>query len=108
MITELLFRDDAYLRTATARVLTVGERGIELDRTIFYPQGGGQAGDTGTLVRANGERVESSCEVHFGWALQGRAIQDVWIVPAREGRAEGEGDRMYGTTLRIYDPAKSN
>jgi Ser-tRNA(Ala) deacylase AlaX len=57
MTTELLFRDDAYLRTASARVVAVHERGIELDRTIFYPQGGGQVGDSGTLVRANGERI---------------------------------------------------
>jgi misacylated tRNA(Ala) deacylase len=57
MTTELLFREDAYLKTATARVLSVSERGIELDRTAFYPLGGGQAGDTGVLVRENGERI---------------------------------------------------
>ncbi|MGH8288421.1 MAG: alanyl-tRNA editing protein [Steroidobacteraceae bacterium] len=57
MTTELLFRDDAYLRNATARVVAVRERGIELDRTIFYPLGGGQPGDTGVLVRASGERI---------------------------------------------------
>jgi len=57
MSTELLFRDDAYLRSAAARVLAADVRGIELDRTLFYPLGGGQAGDTGALVRANGERV---------------------------------------------------
>ncbi len=57
MPTELLFRDDAYLKSATARVVAVHERGIELDRTIFYPLGGGQPGDTGVLVRSNGERV---------------------------------------------------
>ncbi len=56
-MTELLFRDDAYLSTAGARVVAVDERGIELDRTIFYPLGGGQPGDTGVLVRTNGEQV---------------------------------------------------
>jgi misacylated tRNA(Ala) deacylase len=57
MPTEFLFRDDAYLRSASARVVAVSERGIELDRTLFYPQGGGQAGDSGVLQRGNGERV---------------------------------------------------
>jgi misacylated tRNA(Ala) deacylase len=57
MSSALLFREDAYLRTATARVLAVSERGVELDRTVFYPQGGGQAGDTGALTRATGERL---------------------------------------------------
>jgi misacylated tRNA(Ala) deacylase len=57
MTTELLFRDDAYLRSATARVLAVSERGIELDRTVFYPQGGGQAGDTGTMLGAHGDAI---------------------------------------------------
>jgi misacylated tRNA(Ala) deacylase len=57
MDTELLFREDAYLRSATARVCAVHERGLELDRTIFYPLGGGQPGDSGVLVRENGERI---------------------------------------------------
>jgi len=55
--TDLLFRGDAYLKSAEARVIAVGERGIELDATIFYPLGGGQPGDTGALVRASGERI---------------------------------------------------
>jgi misacylated tRNA(Ala) deacylase len=57
MSSELLFRDDAYRKSAEACVVRADERGIELDRTIFYPLGGGQPGDTGALVRANGERI---------------------------------------------------
>jgi len=57
MTTELLFRDDAYLKSCPARVTAVTERGIELDRTVFYPAGGGQAGDTGWLRRADGLAV---------------------------------------------------
>ena len=55
MATEWLFRDDAYLREASARVVAVHDRAVVLDRTIFYPQGGGQVGDAGVLVRENGE-----------------------------------------------------
>ena len=57
MACELLFRDDAYLRTCAARVTAVSEHGIELDRTVFYPRGGGQPGDTGALRRADGVTV---------------------------------------------------
>jgi len=58
MPAELLFRTDAYLKSIRARVVAVHERGIELDRTIFYPLGGGQPGDTGVLLRPDGERIE--------------------------------------------------
>ncbi len=56
-MTELLFRDDAYLKTATARVVAARDGKVELDRTIFYPLGGGQPGDTGFLIRDNGSRI---------------------------------------------------
>ena len=46
-------------------------------------------------------------EVHFAWVLEGRAIQDVWIMPRISDR-KSDSDRannMYGTTLRVWDPA---
>ncbi|MCL4746163.1 MAG: alanyl-tRNA editing protein [Burkholderiaceae bacterium] len=57
MPTERLFVDDAYLKQCEARVVAITERGIELDRTVFYPAGGGQPGDFGTLLRADGATV---------------------------------------------------
>jgi misacylated tRNA(Ala) deacylase len=48
-LAELLFRDDPYLKACEATVVSVHEGAVELDRTIFYPLGGGQAGDTGKL-----------------------------------------------------------
>ncbi len=53
-MTEEVFREDATLLHCEATVLTVDASGIVLDRTVFYPLGGGQAGDTGTLTAANG------------------------------------------------------
>ena len=56
-MTELLFREDAYLRSCPARVIGADGRGIRLDRTVFYPMGGGQPGDAGTLRLASGEAI---------------------------------------------------
>jgi len=57
-------------------VIAVTERGIELDRTVFYPLGGGQMGDTGVLLRANGERVA------IADTRKGEAIDSVLHIPA--------------------------
>jgi misacylated tRNA(Ala) deacylase len=53
--TSLLFRDDPYLRRCETTVTAADERGLRLGATVFYPAGGGQPGDTGTLRFAGGE-----------------------------------------------------
>ena len=55
--------------------------------------------------RDDGATRRGGGEIHFGWVLAGRAIQDVWIVPPRDQQSEPPawGD-FYGTTLRVYDP----
>jgi len=75
-MTHLLFRDDAYLKTATAQVVAHHDRGLELSHTIFYPLGGGQPGDTGTLVRENGERIAVAD------TRKGNAVDSVVHIPA--------------------------
>jgi misacylated tRNA(Ala) deacylase len=54
--TEPLFQQDAYLKDCTASVLEAGADGVVLDRTVFYPLGGGQPGDTGWLQAPDGRR----------------------------------------------------
>jgi len=53
-VTEPLFQQDAYLRKCTAIVIEADEGVVVLDRTVFYPLGGGQPGDTGILRAADG------------------------------------------------------
>ena len=48
-MTEILFRDDSYLKECEAGVLAVDADAVILDRTIFYPMGGGQPGDSGRI-----------------------------------------------------------
>jgi hypothetical protein len=62
---------------------------------------------TGELSRyRDGKSVaKASVEAHFGWVLEGRAVQDVWITPARAARQAGgdAGLNWFGSTLRVFD-----
>ena len=56
-MTDELFREDASLRECSATVVALAEGGAILDRTVFYPLGGGQAGDRGALRLSDGRSV---------------------------------------------------
>lgn len=51
-MTQELFREDSYLRECDATVVAIDDGAVILDRTIFYPLGGGQQGDTGEITCA--------------------------------------------------------
>jgi len=73
---EPLFRDDGYMRSCNARVTQVDDRGIRLDRTVFYPMGGGQPGDTGVL------RLSSGASIAIVDTVKGALPDEVIHVPA--------------------------
>jgi hypothetical protein len=62
-----------------------------------------------TTILENGTTHRGHGEIHAGWVLQGRAIQDVWMIPRLADRKPGieqlaGAGNWYGSTLRIYDP----
>jgi misacylated tRNA(Ala) deacylase len=93
MATELLFRDDAYLAETTARVTGLTpEGGVVTDRTVFYATAGGQPGDRGVLVRADGS------EIALATAVYGQDKADIIHVPATPGALPEIGEEV---TLRL-------
>jgi misacylated tRNA(Ala) deacylase len=89
--TEVLFRDDSYLRAADARVVRINDRGgIVLDRTIFYATSGGQPGDTGFLERADGTRIA------VAGTITGESKEEILHIPAA-----GAGLPDVSETLRL-------
>jgi misacylated tRNA(Ala) deacylase len=87
-MTELIFRDDAYARSCSARVVGADARGVRLDRTVFYPTGGGQPGDTGVLRLTSGETIAIADTV------KGEAADEVIHVPAPGGALPAPGAEL--------------
>src|SRR3990167_6338942 len=80
-MTQDLFRQDAYLTECSATVTAIHEHGIVLDRSVFYPLGGGQAGDAGELVRLDGT-VITIADTRKGKDAEGRPTADIVHVPS--------------------------
>jgi misacylated tRNA(Ala) deacylase len=86
-MSTLLFRDDAYATDCAAVVTAVDERGIQLDRTVFYPAGGGQPGDAGTLRSALGD-------IPIANTVKGDGAETVIHVPAPGSRTPAAGEAV--------------
>jgi misacylated tRNA(Ala) deacylase len=96
-ISEEIFRADAYRKHCTATVLAVDEQGIVLDRTVFYPQGGGQAGDSGVLVLADGSEL-AIADTRKCKDGEGRPTHRICHVPA-EGQQQSMMNIRPGDTV---------
>lgn len=69
-MTENLFREDSYLQNCKATVLATDDESIVLDRTVFYPLGGGQPGDTGSISWNGGEATIVDTRYGEGGAIR--------------------------------------
>ncbi len=87
--TQELFREDSYANSCEAVVSGVNDRGgIILDRTVFYPAGGGQPGDAGILKRADG------AEVPIATTLCDKDSRDIIHVPSDATGAPAAGEKV--------------
>jgi misacylated tRNA(Ala) deacylase len=75
-MTDLVFRAEPYTKTCEAKVVSADERGIRLDRTVFYAESGGQMGDTGVLRLSDGKSIP------IANTIKGDSHDDVLHVPA--------------------------
>jgi misacylated tRNA(Ala) deacylase len=82
-MTQDLFRQNAYLTECTATVTAITPQGIVLDRTVFYPLGGGQAGDTGVLILADGSKI-TIADTRKGKAEDGSFTSEICHQPTPE------------------------
>ena len=80
-MTHDLFRQDAYLRECSAHITALTDAGIVLDQTVFYPLGGGQAGDSGALVLADGIEI-AIADTRKGKDAEGNPTSDIVHIPA--------------------------
>lgn len=82
-MTQDLFRTAAYLTECSATVNAITPQGIVLDRTVFYPLGGGQAGDAGVLMLANGVEI-AIVDTRKGKADDGQFTDEICHQPPPE------------------------
>ena len=91
-MTEELFRTDAYLKSCEATVVDVRDGQVKLDRTVFYPTGGGQPGDTGVLTFAGSTArvVDTRKDQEHGGIVH--IVEDGAALPAVGERVTAELD----------------